>query len=362
MKILFVDMHRAGRSPSQRFRYEQYLDFLTESNIEWEHSYLLDAKDDIVFYQPRNYFKKFMILLNSFRRRLKDVRRANRDIDIVFIQREAFMLGTTLFEKLFAKSKAKVIFDFDDAIWMHHESNSSASNKNLSWLKDPNKIKEIIALADLVIAGNEYLANYAKQFNVNVAIIPTTIDTQEYLPKKEKDYKRDKICIGWSGSRTTIDHFELAIPVLKDIKRKYGDSVTFKVIGDESYHNVDLDLRGNMWCKDTEIEDLLAIDIGIMPLPNDEWVKGKCGLKGLQYMALGVPTLMSPVGVNSKIIKDGENGFLPINQLNWVEKLSLLIESHLLRKQLGQNGLKTVERTYSVNSHKEKLLDLLCNI
>lgn len=359
MKVLFVDMHREGRSPSQRFRYEQYLEFFRSHGIHCEHSYLLSSEDDKVFYRPGNYFKKFLILIKSILKRLNDVKKANKDVDIIFIQREAFMLGTTYFERQFAKSKAKIIFDFDDSIWLTQVSNSSAPNKNLAWLKNPDKTKEIIAISDLILAGNEYLANYARAFNANIEIVPTTINTDEYKPRESSNYEVDKVCIGWSGSKTTIDHFEEAIPVLTEIKKKYGDRVTFMIIGDGDYTNEQLVINGLPWIRETEIEDLAKIDIGIMPLPDDEWSKGKCGLKGLQYMALGIPTLMSPVGVNSSIIKDGVNGYLPKNQNEWVNRISKLIEDRELRNQIGKNGRKTVEEGYSVLSQQNNYLKLL---
>jgi len=361
MKALFLDMHREGRSPSQRFRYEQYLDYLEENGIEWEHSYLLSKEDDKVFYQKGNYFKKFIILLKAIRRRFHDLKRAPK-VDLIFIQREAFMLGTTFFERRLAKTKAKLVFDFDDAIWLAQVSKSSAPNKRLSWLKNSDKTKEIIGLSDLVLAGNHYLAEYASRFNDNVTIIPTTINTDLYRGKSEEDYDKETICIGWSGSKTTIDHFEEAIPALKEIKEKYPNKVTFKVIGDENYHNEVLGITGEPWKKETEIEDLKKIDIGIMPLPDDEWAKGKCGLKGLQYMALGIPTVMSPVGVNKDIIEDGRNGFLPESEGDWVLAISKLVDCKEKRIEVGKNGREKVVNKYSTCSQRDRFLSVLLEL
>jgi glycosyltransferase involved in cell wall biosynthesis len=179
-------------------------------------------------------------------------------------------------------------------------------------------------------------------------IIPVTIDTDLY--KNEYRTLKEEICIGWSGSVTTVEHFETKIQALADIKRKYKEKVYFKIIGDGKYYNELLQTEGLPWKKETEVQDLSEFDIGIMPLPDTEWAKGKCGLKGLQYMALGVPTIMSPVGVNSEIIQDGENGFLADSDEEWINKLSLLIESVQLRKKLGDAGRKTVEEKYSIHA------------
>lgn len=144
-------------------------------------------------------------------------------------------------------------------------------------------------------------------------------------------HKSDKITIGWSGSITTIKHFEFALPVLRKLKEKYGDRLRFKVIGDASYTNEELGIKGIGWKREDEVKELSEFDIGVMPLPDDEWANGKCGLKGLQYMALEIPTIMSPVGVNTEIIKDGKNGFLASEINEWLEKTSRLIENSDLR-------------------------------
>ncbi|HRN49599.1 MAG TPA: glycosyltransferase family 4 protein, partial [Niabella sp.] len=271
--------------------------------------------------------------------------------DIVFVQRECFMLGTSFFERRFSK-RAKLIFDFDDSIWLQ---NVSEANKKLGFLKNPDKTKEIIRVSDLVIAGNQYLANYALRFNKNVVIVPTTIETTKYVTKEIKD--KERVVVGWSGSFSTIQHFEFAMDALKAIKKKYGNRVEFMVIGDASYRNEDLGITGIAWKAATEVQDLHRMDIGIMPLPDDEWANGKCGLKGLQYMAAGIPTIMSPVGVNTEIIEEGINGFLASKTEEWVAKISLLIESTELRKKFSENGRRTVEEKYSTNALKAIYLD-----
>lgn len=348
-RILFIATHRPNRSPSQRFRFEQYLNYLKQEGWEYDFSFLISESADAFFYQKGHFFRKLLIIINGWFIRLGNVLNANK-YDIIFIQREAFITGTTFFERRFSKSSAKVIYDFDDSIWL---SNVSDANKNWNWLKNSNKTKEIISVADLIFTGNQYLSDYAKQVNDNVVIIPTTIDTEEYQ-KIHKENK--KIYVGWSGSITTIQHFEYALPFLTELKNKYKDQIEIKVIGDGNYINRELDIKGIAWNKENEIEELSSFDIGIMPLPDDGWSSGKCGLKGLQYMALEIPTIMSPVGVNTEIIQDGINGFLAEDKQEWIEKISRLIESADLRDKIGKSGRKTVIEKYSVNTYKHKYL------
>ncbi len=353
-KVLFIATHRLNRSPAQRFRFEQYLSYLEANGFQWELSFIVNKDDDKHFYASGNYRKKAAIYRKSRRIRKQDIKRVN-EFDLVFLFREAMMTGTTKFEKGLRKhARAKMIYDFDDAIWL---PTVSEGNKSLNFLKNPGKTSQLISLCDLVFAGNQYLADYASGFCNRVEVIPTTIDTSWHVPTPKKN-KPDKVCIGWTGSPTTLMYFENAVPVLKRIKEKYGDKVRFKVIGDESYYNEALNIRGIRWTASDEITQLNDIDIGIMPLPTDEWAKGKCGLKGLQYMAMETAALMSPVGVNTEIVTEGVDGMLAGTDAEWEKKLSLLIENDELRLRLGKAGRQTVIDRYSVLAYRDKYLSI----
>ena len=350
-KVLFISNYEADTAPGQRFRFEQYFDFLNANGYDCRLSPILTAPQTRMLHSKGHYLSKAVVLLAGFFNRLGDVMRAS-SYDLIFICREAYIAGPAIFEWLIQRSGVPVIYDFDDAIWIE---NVSEANYLFRHLKYPQKIPAIINKANLVFAGNRFLYEYAKQFNPSAMVVPTTIDTQLYHVKKDK--KTDEpVCIGWSGSVTTIQHFTLAVPVFKLLHEKYGNRIRFRVIGDASYKNEDLGIKGIAWSKETETRDLSEIDIGIMPLPNDTWSKGKCGLKGLQYMALGIPTVMSPVGVNTEIVQDGANGFLATTTEIWVEKISQLIESPELRRTIGEAGRETVVRFYSCLSQQSVYL------
>jgi len=352
-RILFVALHRPNRSPSQRFRYEQYLDFLEERGYAYELSYLIEAEDDPVFYGAGQYLGKMKVLLKSVWRLWRASGAWAKQFDVIYVQREAFMLGTSFFERRFAK-RAPLVFDFDDSIWLQ---NVSANNKALGFLKNANKTAELIALADMVFAGNRYLADYARKYNDCVKVLPTTVDEQRHHPKFKPAKAADAaVCIGWTGSFSTVQYFEQLLPVLRRLKEKYGDKIYFKLIGDANYSLPELDIRGVAWTEADEIEQLVELDIGLMPLPTDEWTKGKCGLKGLQYMALGLPAVMSAVGVNTEIIEQGVNGYLAHNEEEWFAQLSALIESPELRAELGRAGRQRVLEEYAVVAQKERYL------
>jgi glycosyltransferase involved in cell wall biosynthesis len=354
IKLLIVAAHRHNRSPSQRFRFEQYYEYFKQNGIEYKLSYIITERDEKYFYSQGFILRKLWILFKAYLKRWRDVFTCGK-YDVILIQREAIMTRTTLFERLLAKRKP-VIFDFDDAIW---KMDVSEANQNLKWMKNPKKTARIIKHSKLVIAGNDYLQNYAKEFNENTIVIPTTVDTDLFkLGIKEKK----ALTIGWSGSKTTIKHFELATVVLKRIKDQFGDQVTFKVIGEPNYSNEILGIKGLPWNADTEVEDLNSIDIGIMPLPNDEWSKGKCGLKGLTYMALEIPTIMYSIGVNSEIIEDGKNGYLYHTDEELFTYLSNLISDQKLRENIGKAGRKTVEEKYSVLANRDKYINAITSV
>ncbi|MES2680732.1 MAG: glycosyltransferase family 4 protein [Bacteroidota bacterium] len=351
-EVLILCAHRPNRSPSQRYRFEQYLPFLEEKGYTFTFSYLLDKNDDRLFYSVGNFSGKVLILIKSVWTRIRDLSRFKK-FDLIFIQREASFFGTSFFEKRAFQSGKKVIFDFDDSIWL---ADTSPGNQKWEWIKKPAKFFDNLKYANSVIAGNAYLAEKARPFNKNVFIIPTTINTALHFPKPELRNKT-VLTIGWSGSISTVKHFELLLPVLLKIREKYGDKIKFKLIGDPHYKNDLLNVESVSWTEDTEVDQLNSFDIGLMPLPDDEWANGKCGLKGLSYMACCVPTIMSAVGVNKEIIQNGVNGFLANTDEEWSETICRLIENKKLREELGERGRETVIEKYSVDANKNNYLD-----
>lgn len=356
-KLLLIVHHRLNRAPGQRFRIEQFLESLKNAGYEVIVSNIISESDDKKFYAHGKYLFKTWFVVKSFCHRIKDIRTAQK-CDLVFIYREAYMLGTNIFERLLAKTKTPVIFDFDDSIWLN---DTSEGNQNLAWLKRPEKAGNTCKYVDLVTVGNQYLYDYAKQFSKNVFIIPTVINTDYHNPDNCK-HPHEGICIGWTGTQTTLKHYETIVPALKRIKEKYGDKVYFKIIVNCITWSTELPVNIIQWKASTEIYDLQEFDIGIMPLPDDKWSRRKCGFKGLQCMALNMPVVMSPVGVNSEIITDGENGFLATSEDEWFDKLSMLIDSAELRGKLGSEGRKTVEERYSVNAWKDIVVKEFCEL
>jgi len=327
-------------APSQRFRFEQYLTHLKAAGIRCRVSPLMTPSMYRILYQRGRYFLKAAYCVRAFFVRLADVWRA-RGYDVCYIHREAFPIGPPFVEHLLAWLGKPIIFDFDDAIYL---PNASAANRFVAPYKNSAKTAAIVRLSDTVVVGNRYLAAYAANYNARVEIIPTTIDTARYQPVDQK--QRSEVCIGWSGSRTTIAHLRLLTDVLRILQKRFA--VRIKVIGDKTFAISGLSIDAEDWDASKEIKTLADIDIGLMPLPDEEWAKGKCGLKALQYMALGIPAVCSPVGVNTEIIQDGVNGYLASTQDEWVARLSCLVQDAALRLRLGEAARQTVEDRYSI--------------
>lgn len=356
-KVLFITAHRPNRSPSQRFRIECFFDFLNQNGYECNLAYLLNAEQDVCFYQkastPKHYFLKAQVLLQAAFKRLVHVLRANQ-YQLIFIHREAFFLGNAWFEKLLkAITTVPIIFDFDDAIWL---PNVSEGNRRFAFLKNGNKIPEIIKRSNLVIAGNTFLQEYALQFNANTVVMPSVIDTNVYKPIENKQNK-EQVCIGWSGSPTTVLNLTPLLPVFQKIKERYGEKVCFKVLGDPNFEDKALDIQGVEWTPQNEVPFINTFDIGIMPLLHHNWARGKCGMKGLQYMALEKATVMENFGANIDIISEYYNGLLANTPNEWFEKLCLCVENEALRAEMGKNARQTVLQRYSVVSQQTPLLN-----
>ncbi len=359
MKILFLVPYPIGQSPSQRFRFEQYFSSLSKAGIQYEIKSFLKSENWRLFYQDGNFFLKIGAIGEGFLKRLIALFKI-RDYDFIFIHREVAPVGPPAFEWIIAKVfRKKIVYDFDDAIWLTDKKNESWLEKTIRWRR---KLKSICKWSYKVSAGNEYLATYAKQFCRDVIVNPTTIDTEKVhnFSLHLKSNSSDRIIVGWTGSYSTLKYLKGIEALLQRIEAKYAH-VDFWVIADRP-PDIKLNrMQFKPWSIEAEVSDLSKFDIGIMPLPNDEWTKGKCGFKALQYMAMGIPTVASAVGVNKSIIKHGINGFLVNEATEWDEYLSRLIEDETLRKRIGSVGRKTLESGYSVHSNKERFLSLFNN-
>jgi glycosyltransferase involved in cell wall biosynthesis len=349
-RIYFITAAPLGVSPSQRFRFEHYLPYLDEKGYRYKVSPYLSMKNRDVLYKSPSVMRKVMAVIRGYTRRIRDVFRVI-PYDYVYIHREATPVGPPIFEWIFARLlRKKVVYDFDDAIWV---PTMSEHNRKFRFARSFSKIGRICRWAWLVTVGNKFLAQYASQFNKNVKVIPTVVNT-ETVHGTLQDHDTGKPQVGWTGSFTTLPYLDMVIPVLKRLQERYD--FTFVVIADRDPKP---DLKNYLfvpWSSKTETEDLLRFHIGLMPLTDTEISRGKCGFKAIQYMALGIPPVVSPVGVNTEIVQHRVNGFVCGTESEWEDALAGLLNDVALRKQIGREARKKIEDHYSIHSTKDLFL------
>jgi glycosyltransferase involved in cell wall biosynthesis len=326
--------------PGQRYRIEQWQPYLKEHGIEVDYYWFADEKLTKTIPQPGKILAKISGFARNFLRRFSHLTKL-RKYDAILIYRAASIVGPAFLERLIKLSGRPIIYDFDDAIFLTH---TSETNKLFSWAKFAGKTASICRLSDSVTVGNAWLGDYARQNNENITIIPSSVDTNIYQPKEKTP--RDKIVVGWTGSSTSQTHLEMFAPLLKKLCEKYP--VEIHVHSDRSPDLPEIPFVWHKWSVDNEVEVISKFDIGIMPMPEDEWSLGKCSMKALLYMSLAVPTVCSDIGMNREVIRHGENGFLAKTDNDWLEQIGNLVNDADLRKRIGNEARKTVEETYSM--------------
>jgi glycosyltransferase involved in cell wall biosynthesis len=355
MRVLALVPSVFDTAPGQRFRIEQWDALLRESEVEIVYAPFECEELHSIISSRGRFGAKLRLTIRAFANRVCELLGVG-DFDAIYVFREAALFGPAIFEYWIKFFGAPMIFDFDDAVFIPYVS---PSNGHLSRLKFPGKTRAICRLSSHVMAGNRYLAEYARRVNPNVTVIPTTIDTDKYLPESSKPESPTPV-IGWSGSFSTVQHLNILRAPLQRLAAR--EKFRLRIVGVSDYRLDGVEVEALPWRSRTEIEDLRVIDIGMMPLPDDDWSRGKCGLKALQYMALGIPTICSPVGVNSEIIQDGVNGFLASTADEWIEKLTTLLHSAELRKRFGWAGRRTVEAKYSARSQVPRVLEVFKSV
>ena len=352
MNILFLCPYPHGEAPSQRFRFEQYFQVLEKENCEYSVSSFLDMETWDVLYEKGHFAQKTLGILKGFFRRcalIFDVKK----FDKIFIHREVAPLGPPVFEWILAKVyRKKIIYDFDDAIWMKNTSDENAIASALKW---HSKVSSICKWSSHVSVGNAFLTDYASQFNASVTLNPTTIDTNTVHVPSHSD--NSVPVIGWTGTHSTGKYLTELLPVLGQIydQHKFKFLYISNKAPDVQFPNMEF----VKWNKESETADLNRIDIGLMPLQDDAWAQGKCGFKALQYMALEIPALVSPVGVNSDIVENGIHGFHCTTEKDWKMRIIEMLQQPELRDILGKNGRKKVIAEYSVQSNTQNFMRII---
>jgi glycosyltransferase involved in cell wall biosynthesis len=338
----FTKYGRAAASTRQRLL--QYLPRLREAGIEVDFHPLLD--DDYVRSLATGERFSHLEVIRSYARRMTEL--AQRpDCDVVWIYAELFPYLPAAFERLAFRAGKPVVYDFDDAFFLAYEDKPLLSGK----------LEPLLKGAALCCCGNDYLRDHALRFTARAIVLPTVVDTDQYRPMADQPDR--VVTVGWIGTPSTWAYVHSHLPLLREICSERG--VRLLVVGAGKAAEADLfagmELRD--WREEREVADVQSMDIGIMPLPDEPWARGKSGYKLIQYMACGLPVIASPVGANATIVDHGKTGLLAGDASGWRAAFGSLLADRDLRARMGLAGREKAVRDYSLQSQAPRLIEVL---
>jgi len=355
MKILFVT-YGSEKAPATRYRVAQYLRHLEErgvksrviSAISGFSTFLMIRSPDFKFVTKLLYYLYVFTerVVRSFY-----IIAVSRKFDIVFLQRVTFPFKL---EKLLRVANKNIIFDIDDAIYLPDKEGRGAVTRLKKFIKQ-SEVVSILKISRTVIVENDYIKNFVTRYCRNVHKIPGPIDTERFSVRTKAP--ENNVVIGWIGSPATTSYLHMLDRVFENIKKKY-DGVKFVFIGLGKYENPGIDFERKNWSYETEVGDLQAVDIGVMPMLDNEWTRGKLGCKMLQYMAVGVPAVLSYTPTNAELIQNRTNGFFATGDEEWTKVLSELIEDGSLRREVGKRGRETVVEKCSLAKNIDNYMSI----
>jgi glycosyltransferase involved in cell wall biosynthesis len=357
-KMLVICPHPENIAPGQRLKYEQYFEYFRANSIEVTVRPFMSNRFQNIVYKKGRFLEKVGWTLRGYWLRFIQLFTLRR-YDVVYVFLWVTPFGPPFFEWLFCKLAKKIIYDIDDLVFL--PGIKSDVNPVISSLKGRSKPFFMMKHADHVITCTPYLDSIVRKYNQRTTDISSTINTDKYRPKMDYHINNEKVVLGWSGSVSTIKHLRVLEPVFKQLQEG-GLPFRLLVMGDENFRLDGIDVEALAWKESYEVEVIKRFDIGLYPLPDEQWVFGKSGLKALQYMAAGVPTIATAIGTNFRIIKDGYNGFLVKNNEEWIACLKKLINDEQLRRTIGQTGAEEVEKKFSINANRDIYLNIIRSV
>jgi glycosyltransferase involved in cell wall biosynthesis len=352
ISVFFIAPAPIGISPGQRFRFEQYLPLLEQHAVKYKVSAYYSLSGRKALYSRNKLLGKILAIVRGYFIRFFDLFSIWR-YNYVYIHREEAPLGPPIFPWIISKVfRKKIVYDFDDAIWIPGVSDY---NKKFGFVKFFGNVSKICKWSHKVSVGNAYLRKFAENYNKDVRIIPTVVNT-EMVHSRLQDQQVNCPNIGWTGSFSTLQYLQMVVPILQELQEKY--EFTFFVIADRDPKLPLKRYQFIRWNKETEVQDLLKFHIGLMPLTDDDYSRGKCGFKAIQYMSLGMPALVSPVGVNTEIVNDGVDGYICEKEEDWKDRIEKLLKDADLRMKIGKSARAKIEKSYSIAATRNLFLEL----
>jgi glycosyltransferase involved in cell wall biosynthesis len=352
MKVLAWVPYPLGVAPGQRYRIEQWSPYLRDLGIDVTFQPFAGPALARALYQPGRWAAKAAGMAAGVLRRFSEALDA-KAYDAVFLQREASLIGPAWSERLLRSRQPAIVYDFDDAIYLPYVS---PTNSYLSYLKFPWKTRALCRMAAAVVAGNDHLAEYASRYNDRVFVVPSTVSLREYRGRPAPAPGRIPV-VGWTGSHSSAQYLSIVREPLQELRRRRAFRLL--IIGIEQFTIPGVEVECRPWSAESEVRDLWDMDVGIMPLPDEPWARGKCGMKAIQYMGVGIPAIVSPVGANREIVADGVTGFHAGSPAQWVETLDRVLGDDGLRRRLGTAAREAVSVRYSAESQAPRIAEIL---
>lgn len=352
--VLIVCPYPRDKAAGQRLKYEQYIGDWEAAGFEVEISPFMSEAMWSVVHKPGHYGAKVFWTLIGILKRLRDLVRLPR-YDLIYVFMYVVPLGNALFESIFRRLSRRMVFDLEDNRFLGADRNTSGLAQRL---RGTSKTEYLVRSADHVITSSPALNDICLELNERrkCTYISSSIDTDRFVPSNRYT-NAERVTIGWTGTFSTRPYLDLLRPVFSEL-RKTRD-FRLLVIGNFEYEFPGMDLEVIQWSAENEVADLQKIDIGVYPLPMEEWVMGKSGLKAIQYMSFGLPCVASDISTVQQFIRDGENGLLVRTEDEWVRALTRLIDEPELRRTIGENARETVMAKFSKHVIKEQYLAVL---
>jgi len=346
-KILFIT-HHPNEDASSRYRVYAFVPYLEAAG----HTCTVRPFSTLRLFRGLRQggaspFVKALHAIYCTARRMRDVLEAG-SYDLVMIHREAYPFFAPFVEKLILSRCKNVVYGFDDAVHLGHGDTSGFKHQFLYKIKYGPGFQEVICRSKLVVAGSQNLTDYALKFNSNVELVPTVVDLRMYNYNPRLVDSQDPIVVGWYGSNSTAQHLTAIAPALKRLAERNPGRLRFRFFGDPKL-KMDLpDCQILPFCLSSEIQDLSAMDIGLMPMVDTPWTRAKCAFKAIQYMAVGAATVVSPIGMAASLVEHGVDGFHAANLDEWYERLQELVDSPVLRRRMADRARAKVVEHYSL--------------
>jgi L-malate glycosyltransferase len=348
-RVLVLTPYLYNTAPGPRSSFELWERVLREVDIHLDYAAFETERLHELVYQPGRVAGKALATADAYARFVAKLRSIS-DYDAVLVNREATLIGPAMIERWVVRHGTPMIYWIDDPLYIPYRS---PSNGFLSYLKFFGKVETLCRISKLVMTNSPSHTVFARRFNADVREVPSLVDAERYtgwLPRPANGC----VCVGWSGSSSTAQNLRLISGSLRRLSST--PDVELRFIGARGLELQGVDYVAQRWCAESEIDDLRQFDIGLVPVPTNPWAPHKFYLKLVQYMALGIPPVATPIGSNPLVIEDGVSGFLVRNEAEWDRALARLISDPDLREQVGKRAAEVAHQRYTVQANAEKIV------